>query len=85
MSLEIHIIMTFPYSSSRAFAFPGHFTIKVMVSTMQAPLYSSSAQGQGVEGPSDSVSETVYFSSSQAGHVNLASQISTFEKDVASL
>lgn len=65
-----------PYSSLSAFSSPDGSTVKVysdrVISTMQAPPYSSPSQGRGIEGPSGSPSETVYFPSSQAGYGPLA-------------
>ena len=76
-------------SSSGAFASPGRSTVKVygdrVVSTAQAPPYSPSSRGQGVEGPSGSASETVYFPSSQMGQMNLAARVSALEEEIVSL
>ena len=81
--------MAFPYSSFRVFASPGQSTVKVygdrVVSTMQVSRYFSSLRGRGAEGPSSSVSETVYFLFAQAGHMNLASWVSALEEEDAFL
>ena len=84
-----HSTIASPYSSSGAFAYLGRSTVKVygdrVVSTVQALHYSPSSRGQGVEGPSASISETVYFPSPQAGHANLATRVSALEEEVTSL
>ena len=87
--VKVHIVMASPHSSSGAFASPGRSTIKVygdrVISTVQAPPYSSFSRGQGAEGPSGPVSETVYFPSPSSGHPNLATRVSVLEEEVASL
>ena len=87
--VKIHIVMASPNSSSGAFASPGRSTIKVygdrVISTVQAPPYSSFSRGQGAEGPSGPISETVYFPSPSSGHPNLATRVSVLEEEVASL
>ena len=81
--------MSSPYSSSSAFSSPGGSTVRVysdrVISTMQAPTHSSPSRSRGVEGPSGSPSETVYFLSSQTGHAPLAARLSVLEEEVSAL
>ena len=81
--------MSSPYSSSSAFSSPGGFTVRVfsdrVISTMQAQPHSSPSRGRGVEGPSGSPSETVYFPSSQVGYGPLAARLFVLEEEVSVL
>ena len=81
--------MSSPYSSPGVFASSGGSTVKVysdrVVSTMQAPPFSSPSRGQGTSGPSGSISKTVYFPSSHPGHVNLGVRVFALEEEVDAL
>ena len=77
--------MSSPYSSSGAFASPGRSTVKVYGDRVVSSVQASPSRGQGIEGPSGSASETVYFPSSQMGHANLGTRVSALEEEVAVL
>ena len=62
--LEVHIEMSSPYSSSGAFASPGRSIVKVYGDRVVSTVQALPSRGQGTEGPSSSVSKTVYFPSS---------------------